>query len=138
MGKTKYWLSPAMAEWVRDRRRAGATWAELAERLGWPVGNAQQNIEAALARGPDPAQAERNRAEREAERDPALSRRCAKCGRPNYTLVRLHGGIEYVAHAVGFVSLGGRWLCPDCAPRPRPTPEQALWGEAPVTYGPPA
>ena len=24
------------------------------------------------------------------------------------------------------------------APRPRPTPEQALWGEAPVTYGPPA
>ena len=121
MGRVKYWLSPAMAEWVRRKRRDGATWAELAERLGWPLGNAHATIEAALARGPDPAQAERNRAEEEAERDPALSRRCAKCGRPNYRIVKVHTGnfSAYAPYAVGFQLVGGRWLCQDCAPRRR-------------------
>ena len=134
MGKTKYWLSPAMAEWVRRKRRDGATWAELAERLGWPLGNAHAIIEAALARGPDPARAERDRAEREAERNPVLSRRCAKCSRPNYALVRAKEGgrATYEAQAVGFVSLGGRWLCPDCAPRRRR--REVPFGEAPEAY----
>ena len=115
--KPRFWLSPAMAEWVRRKRAEGTPWREIAERLRWPADNARQNIERALERGPDPAQAERNRAEEEAERDPALSRRCAKCGRPNYRIVKTH--TEWTTDAVGFQLVGGRWLCPDCAPRRR-------------------
>lgn len=123
--RRRYWLSPAMAGWVRRLRDGGATWTEIAERLHWPLGNAQQNIEGALARADEEAEATdaRSRAEAEAERDPILSRRCAKCGAPAYTLVKDHAE-GYFAAPVAFVRLGGRWLCGKCAPRRPKAPER--------------
>lgn len=122
--RVRYRLSVGMAAWVRRLRAGGATWPDIAERLGWPIGNAQQNIEGALERADAEAGAAdaRSRAEAEAERDPILSRRCAECGAPAYTLVKDHAE-GYFADPVAFVLLGGRWLCPECAPRRRRAPD---------------
>ena len=138
----KFRLDWRQAEEARRMRREGLSWNAVARALGLRCAAPCMTLRAAVARAPRPPAGEsapgtREAAVREAERDPVLSRRCAKCGRQNYTLSAQSSGMV-VPMAVGFTRLGGRWLCPDCAPRPRPTPEQALWGEAPVTYGPPA
>ena len=134
-GPARYRLSVGMAAWVRRLREGGATWTEIADRLHWPLGNAQQNIEGALARADEEAEATdaRSRAEAEAERDPILSRRCAECGAPNYTLVK-DNSLGFVALPVGFVRLGGRWLCARCAPRRRMAPD--VCPAFAVPYGP--
>lgn len=133
--RVRYRLSTGMAGWVRRLRDGGATWPEIAERLGWPIGNAQQNIEGALARADEEAEATdaRSRAEAEAERDPILSRRCAECGAPAYTLVKDHAE-GYFAVPVAFVRLGGRWLCPGCVPRRPKAPDVCAAFAEP--YGP--
>jgi hypothetical protein len=139
-----YSLDWRQAEEVRRRRRAGETWRSIADWLGWSGGNASQNVPAALSRAPEPPGGgddadsfylRREAAVALAEADPVLSRRCAKCGRPNYDL-RHAGGGGYAPVPVGFVRIGGRWLCPGCAPRrPKPTHGQRLWGESPDAYG---
>ena len=142
--RVKYWISPAMAEWVRRRRAEGATWREIGERLGFPPGNVAERVRAAMERAGrvDEARTSREEARREAEADPCLSRRCAKCGRPNYRLVRngskTGAARSYTARAVGFTRLGGRWLCPLCAPGRRREPRPGAWelAEAPECYGP--
>ena len=53
--RVRYRLSTGMAGWVRRLREGGATWTEIADRLHWPLGNAQQNIEGALARADEEA-----------------------------------------------------------------------------------
>lgn len=66
----------------------------------------------------------RRLADAEARANPVTGRRCAACGRYNYALSYLGNswraggyGPEYVPVPVGFVFLGGRWLCPGCAPK---------------------
>lgn len=120
----KYVLDWRQADEVRRRRRAGETWRSIAERMGWRCMNPRQNIESALRRAPKPPGAgmhgasrlSREAAERLAEADPILSRRCAVCGKPNYRLVKNGEGL-FETVAVGFTRLGGRWHCPDCAPK---------------------
>ena len=123
-------------------RREGLSWRAVAEALDVRCAQPGVTLRAAVARAPrppgsPPPPGTREAAVREAERNPVLSRRCAKCGRPNYTVSSQSSG-AFIPAAAGFVSLGGRWYCPDCAPRPRrPTHWQQMWGDAPVTYGPP-
>ncbi len=133
-------LDLRQAEEVRRRRRAGETWRSIADALGWSCPKPSTYIKNALGRAPNPTAVggylSRAEATRLAEADPSLSRRCAKCGRPNYDL-RHAGGGGYDAVPVGFVRRGGRWLCPDCAPKRRgPTRWQRLWGYPPEAYGP--
>lgn len=141
-------LSAAQAAKARRLRAGGATWRAVAEALDFRSACPCKTLRAALERASrqpavkssptfprDAAPSSRAAAEREAERDPALSRRCAGCGRPNY-VVWSHGD-GFIPKAVGFVRRGGRWLCPDCAPRPRrQTYWLRTWGEAPDPYGP--
>ena len=134
-----YSLDWRQAEEVRSRRRAGETWRSIAERLGWRCMNAQQNIESALRRAPKPPADggcgfRREAAVAMAEADPVLSRRCARCGVPNYRLRKISEN-RFEAVAVGFVRIGGRWHCPDCAPHPKPpTDFQKEFGAPVDTY----
>ena len=112
-------------------------WAAAARRLGWPESNARQNIAGALRRAPappppSPDEEARARAVREAEEDPVLSRRCAKCGRKGYRINRGFSGtkrnggktVQFAPAPVPMTLLGGRWLCDDCVPhRRRPSRE---------------
>ena len=52
---------------------------------------------------------------RRADEDRILGRACSVCGRRNFTLVRERD--LTLAEPIGFVSSGGRWYCPECAPR---------------------
>ena len=136
-----YRLDWRQAEEVRRRRRAGETWTSIAEWLGWSAHRAAHNVRGALARAPkapqnsaDTGLLRREAAAARAEADPVLARRCATCGHPNYRLRRLTKD-GWDALAVGFVRLGGRWLCPDCAPRPKPpTDFQREYGAHPDAY----
>lgn len=120
----------ATAEEAEEVRRVVRErgWRAAARALGWPESNAKQNVSGALRRAPEPPpppppspeEAARAEAVRRAEADPVLGRRCAKCGAPNYTLVKDHDR-GFAAMPVGFARLGGRWLCPKCEPRIRPT-----------------
>ena len=139
MGRALLALDPRQAEEVRRRRRAGETWRSIADAFGWSCSHPAQYIKNALRRrAPNPAAVggylSRAEATRLAEADPSLSRRCAKCGRPNHKIVS-SGGDGYDAVPVGFVRRGGRWLCEECAPKPKPpTDFQGDWGESADTY----
>lgn len=95
----QYELTPEQAAQVRDWRAGGAKYTEIADRLGWPLGNAGEHVRGALARsvGAD-GLSERARIRlqlrEQALKDPIMSRECSVCGLRNFQIFAHHGACD--------------------------------------------